>query len=89
MSVALAVVSAAVAVSVPAAAAQPSPAALPPVKTPLDSTPSGKALPKPPAQRQGVVPGQVLVTLDPTTSVTAADTTASATDIRANRLPDG
>ncbi|MCW2871064.1 S8 family serine peptidase [Actinacidiphila oryziradicis] len=70
MSVALAVVSAAVAVSVPAAAAQPSPAALPPVKTPLDSTPSGKALPKPPAQRQGVVPGQVLVTLDPTTSVT-------------------
>ncbi|MFJ2829401.1 hypothetical protein ACIPC1_17865 [Streptomyces sp. NPDC087263] len=55
----------------PAASAAPSGAdQLSIGKTPLDGTVKGAA--EPPAQRQGVVPGQVLVTLDPDTSVTGA-----------------
>ncbi|MGW0080341.1 S8 family serine peptidase [Streptomyces sp. NPDC003393] len=69
LSVALAVVSSAVALAVPAEAA-PQPTAMPSARTPLDGPSSGSAVPEPPAQHQGAVPGQVLVTLDPTTSVT-------------------
>ncbi|WP_225847480.1 S8 family serine peptidase [Streptomyces sp. HPF1205] len=54
-----------------AAAAVPATAAPPPVRTPLDTAPAGQA-PAPPRQRQGVVPGQVLVTLDADTAVTGA-----------------
>jgi hypothetical protein len=72
----LAAVTAAAAVSVPAAAAAASApssgagtsgTATPSARTPLGTAPAGKALTK---QRQGIVPGQVLVTLDPDTAVT-------------------
>ncbi|MGW6194834.1 hypothetical protein ACWF0M_01690 [Kribbella sp. NPDC055110] len=55
------------------------------------TTPPGAALsavvPKPPAQRQGVVPGQVLVTLDQATSVTGPALPGKAQSRLAARAP--
>ncbi|MEY9835706.1 S8 family serine peptidase [Streptacidiphilus sp. EB103A] len=52
------------------AAAEPASGASPSARTPLDATAAGQTAPAPVKERQGVVPGQVLVTLDQGTSVT-------------------
>ncbi|MGW3984803.1 S8 family serine peptidase [Streptomyces mirabilis] len=52
------------------AAAEPARGAHPSARTPLDATAAGQSAPVPVKERQGVVPGQVLVTLDQETSVT-------------------
>jgi hypothetical protein len=84
VSAAVAAVSAVAALSVSAAATPPAADPLPsqaPVaaapapgaataKTPLDNGSSAVRAPRLPSQREGVVPGQVLVTLDAATSVT-------------------
>ncbi|MEY9962531.1 hypothetical protein ABIA33_000557 [Streptacidiphilus sp. MAP12-16] len=64
VAVVLTLAAASAAVAVPASGAPPS------VRTPLDTTSAGQASPVPPKERQGVIPGQVLVTLDQGTSVT-------------------
>ena len=64
VAVVLALAAASAAVAVPASGAPPT------VRTPLDPTSAGQTAPVPPKQREGVVPGQVLVALDPGTSVT-------------------
>jgi hypothetical protein len=53
-----------------AAAAVPASGAPPSARTPLEPNPAGQTAPVPVKERQGVVPGQVLVTLDQDTSVT-------------------
>jgi hypothetical protein len=58
---------------------------LPIGRTPLDGTSKGTAIP--PAQRQGVVPGQVLVTLAPGTSVTGPALTGQAQHRLSARAP--
>ncbi|MDX6260742.1 MAG: hypothetical protein QOH84_2430 [Kribbellaceae bacterium] len=57
--------------------------------TPLDGTAQGSAqgLAKPPAERQGVVPGQVLVTLNQKTSVTGSALAGPAQNRLAARAP--
>ncbi|MFC4031723.1 S8 family serine peptidase [Streptomyces polygonati] len=88
-SVALAAVTAAVtaSVAVPAAASAPPPASSRAASSPPALSPLAKAAsPKPPPkQRQGVVSGQVLVTLTASTSVTGAETAGSRV---AARVPD-
>ncbi|MDX6236767.1 MAG: hypothetical protein QOG10_1582, partial [Kribbellaceae bacterium] len=71
-----------------AAATSPAPAGsgqLPIGRTPLDGTSKGTAVP--PAQRQGIVPGQVLVTLEPGTSVTGPALSGTAQHRLAARAP--
>ncbi|HET6297341.1 MAG TPA: S8 family serine peptidase, partial [Kribbella sp.] len=74
------------------AIAAPTPGApgqLPVGGTPLDGTAQGiaKGAAKPPAQRQGVVPGQVLVTLNQATSVTGPALSGKAQGRLAARVP--
>ena len=64
VAIVLALAAASATVAVPASGAPPS------VRTPLDTTSAGQTPPAPPKERQGVVPGQVLVTLDQGTTVT-------------------
>jgi hypothetical protein len=86
-----AVALAAVAAAVSATVAVPAVASAAPPDHAAPASPAGSALAKaaapkpPPAQRQGVVPGQVLVTLDPGTSVTGSPIAGSRL---AARLPD-
>ncbi|MFE2432746.1 hypothetical protein ACFXJ5_39325 [Streptomyces sp. NPDC059373] len=90
-ALAAAVVSGTAAAAPSATAASPAPAG--PAKmttgtTPLDGTSKGtKGTAEPPAQRQGVVPGQVLVTLDPDTSVTGPALSGKAQHQLAARAP--
>ncbi|WP_127358355.1 peptidase S8 [Actinacidiphila soli] len=87
-ALAAAVVSGTASAAPSAAPASPAPAGSgqpPTVKTPLDGSVKGAA--KPPAQRQGVVPGQVLVTLDPNTSVTGPALSGKAQHQLAARAP--
>ncbi|MFC1408588.1 S8 family serine peptidase [Streptacidiphilus sp. N1-12] len=64
VAIVLALAAASATVAVPASGAPPS------VRTPLDTNSAGQTAPAPPKERQGVVPGQVLVTLDQSTTVT-------------------
>jgi hypothetical protein len=87
-ALAAAVVSGTASAAPSAAAASPAPAGsgqLPTGRTPLDGTSKGTA--KLPAQRQGVVPGQVLVTLDPNISVTGPALSGKAQRQLAARAP--
>jgi hypothetical protein len=71
-----------------AAATSPTPGGSGPLSTgttPLDGSSKGAATP--PAQRQGVVPGQVLVTLNPGTSVTGSALAGKAQARVAARAP--
>ncbi|MFF4754608.1 hypothetical protein ACWD5R_25575 [Streptomyces sp. NPDC002514] len=81
--------------TVPATAASPVPSAVPSAPRTDEPPPAsgraavgGSTLTKPPAQKQGVVPGQVLLTLDAGTSVTGRPVTGSRVAARVPQTSD-
>ncbi|MFB7594437.1 S8 family serine peptidase [Streptomyces sp. NPDC056160] len=84
VSSALVLTVASVGLALPAQAA-PHPAAAPAARPPLTLTGTQRTPPEPPEQRQGVVPGTVLVTFDEGTTVTGAAVPGTRVAARAAR----